>query len=263
VTARLVDAAIEQVRDAHGARLELKPSSTSAIDPANGLTRLPWRKAYVVALPAGVGDLQFGTSRNRSRLKWAVRKASRLEVHVRVAESTEDLRTWYRLYLETMRTHLIPPRPFRLFDAMWNLLRPRGLMRLLIAEHQHRLIAGSLYLTFGSTAFYAFNGSRRSELRLRPNDVIHWRAIDDFRREGFRYYDLGEVGAGNLGLAEFKTKWGSEEIQLYRYYHPRPAGALEEIPRGATGSHSLVRTGWRLVPLGGTAAVGDAIYRFL
>src|SRR5258708_5023388 len=262
VTARLIDAAVEQVRDAPGARLELKPSWTCAIDPASGLSRLPWRRAYVLDLSAGAGGLQFGTSRNRARLKWAVRKASRLDVHLRVADTQEDLRSWYRLYLETMRTHLIPPRSFRLFDAMWNVLRPRGLMRLLVAEHRRGLIAGSIYLTFGATAFYAFNGSRRSELRLRPNDIIHWRAIEDFRREGFRYYDLGEVATGNLGLADFKTKWGSEEIQLCRYYHPRPAvRALQENPGNPSGAPRPGRPGRRLVPPRGTAALADAAFR--
>jgi CelD/BcsL family acetyltransferase involved in cellulose biosynthesis len=263
-TACLIDAAIEHVRDAHGARLELKPSWTCATVPATGLSGLPWRKAYVVELSAEAAGLRFGNSRNRARLKWAVRKASRFDVQVRVAETHEELRTWYRLYLETMRTHLMPPRPFRLFDAMWNVLGPRGLMRLLVAEHHRRLIAGSIYLTFGATTFYAFNGSRRSELWLRPNDLIHWRAIEDFRREGFRYYDLGEVATGNLGLADFKTKWGSTEVQLHRYYYPRPAvKSLEETPRAPTGSRRLIEKGWRLVPLRATAALGDAIYRFL
>src|SRR5260370_4236021 len=163
-----------------------------------------------------------------------------------------------------MRTHLIPPRSFRLFDAMWSVLRPRGLMRLLVAEHRRGLIAGSIYLTFGATAFYAFNGSRRSELRLRPNDIIHWRAIEDFRREGFRYYDLGEVATGNLGLADFKTKWGSEEIQLCRYYHPRPAvTAPQEKPATPSSARRLVGAGWRLVPLRGAGALCEPSFKVL
>jgi len=260
----LIDAAIDLVRDRPGTRLEMKPSATCSMDEAGGLSGLRWRRAYVLPLPRPGADLRFGTSRNRARLKWAVRKANRLEVGVRPAETSEDLRSWYELYLETMRTHAMPPRPFRLFDVMWEVLRPRGFMRLLLAERERRLIAGSLYLAFGGTVFYAFNGCLRSELRLRPNDIIQWHAIDEFRREGFREYDLGEVGSGNHGLAEFKSKWGAEERQLHRYYYPRPAvERLEDASNTPRGSQTLLEAGWRRVPLILTAAVGDAVYRFL
>jgi len=263
-TTALVGAAIDLVRDRPGTRLEMKPSATFSMDSARGLTCMPWRTAYVLTLPGPSGELRFGNSRNRARLKWAVRKAIRLGVAVRLAETREDLRSWYELYLETMRTHMTPPRPFRLFDAMWEVLRPRGLMRLLIAERERRLIAGSLYLTFGSTVFYAFNGCRRSELRLRPNDFIQWHAIETFRRAGFREYDLGEVSSGNGGLAEFKAKWGADERQLYRFYFPQPrVERLEDPSTDSLGPQKILEAGWRCVPLGVTAAVGDAVYRFL
>jgi hypothetical protein len=263
-TTALVAAAIELVRNRPGTRLEIKAASTFSVDSDSELTCLPWRKAYVLKLPGPAGDLRFGTARNRARLKWAVRKANRLEVAIRPAQTRDDLRSWYDLYLETMRTHMTPPRPFRLFEVMWEVLRPLGLMRLLLAESGRRLIAGSLYMTFGSTVFYAFNGCRRSELRLRPNDFIQWHAIDQFRREGFREYDLGEVGSGNRGLAEFKAKWGADERQLYRFYHPRPVPErLEETSEVSPGPQRILQAGWRLVPLIVTAAVGDAVYRFL
>jgi hypothetical protein len=259
----LIDAAIDLVRDRPGTRLEIKPRATSSID-SSALTGLPWRKAYVLELPHAGGDLRFGNSRNRARLKWAVRKANRHDVAVRLADTRDDLRAWYELYLETMRTHTMPPRPFRLFDVMWDVLRPRGLMRLLLAERERRLIAGSLYLAFGGTAFYAFNGCLRSELRLRPNDVIQWHAIEQFRGEGFREYDLGEVSRGNQGLAEFKAKWGAEERQLHRYYYPPPAvERLEDAANDGLGPQKLLEAAWRRVPLAVTAAAGDAVYRFL
>ncbi len=147
---------------------------------------------------------------------------------------------------------------------MWDVLRPRGLMRLLVAERNRRLIAGSLYLTFGSTVFYAFNGCRRSELHLRPNDLIQWHAIETFQREGFREYDLGEVSTGNDGLADFKAKWGADERQLFRFYYPPPrVERLEEPSVDSLGPQKILAAGWRRVPLGVTAALGDAVYRFL
>src|SRR5262249_56274015 len=106
------------------------------------------------------------------------------------AETERDLRAWYGLYVDTMRWHVVPPRPYRFFEVAWQLLRPRGLLRLLLAEQhearQSRLLAGSIFLMFGQTVFYAFNGRRREDLSLEPNDAIQWQAIHDAFRRGFR-----------------------------------------------------------------------------
>jgi len=263
-TSALIQFAVELVRDVGGARLELKPFWTTPTDySAAGLYCLPWRKAFTLKLAPRIEDLPLGTSRNKARIKWAIRKANRLGVVVRRAETIEDLRIWYRLYLETMRKAALPPRPFRFFDAMWSSLLPLGLVRLLLAQIGGRVVAGSIYLMYGRTVFYAFNGCRRSDLSLRPNDVIQWQAIDDFCHEGFRYYDLGEVSLGNFGLAEFKAKWGSDERQLYRYYHPRPEDTPLDLSPAESGPRRLLEAAWQRVPLGATSAVGNAVYRFM
>ena len=90
----------------------------------------------MLQLPGRSEELRFGNSRNHSAIKRAVNKAARMGVEVRQAESEDQLRAWYALYLDTMRWHAVPPRPYRFFKNCWELLRPHGLMRLLLAE-QH------------------------------------------------------------------------------------------------------------------------------
>lgn len=262
-TDALVRAAIELVDRSRGARLELKPSWAQPLHRTNAFDYVPWRKTYVLHLPENAHDLRLGTSRNRARINWAIRKAKKLGVEVRPAHTREELLRWYPLYLETMQQHTVPPRPFRLFEAMWDVLRPRGLMRLLLAVENGQPIAGSIYLMFGHTVFYAFNGSRQSSLKLRPNDAIQLQAIEDSCSDGFRYYDLGEVANDNEGLAQFKSKWGAEEVQLYRGYIPRVVES--DLPAGVA-EPTFMRVGkavWRSLPLRATSAFGDALYRFL
>ncbi|MFQ5906253.1 MAG: GNAT family N-acetyltransferase, partial [bacterium] len=184
----------------------------------------PWKFTYTLELPKSEKELRFGDSRNHGRIRWAVNKATRLGVQVRPAETQDDLRAWYELYVDTMRWHASLPRPYRFLKALWELLRPRGLMQLLLAEQQEggsrSLLAGSVFLMFGQTVYYYLNGRRRGALALRPNDAILWRAIHDACRMGFRRYDLGEVDEDQQGLTEFKLKWGAKAIQSYRYYYP-------------------------------------------
>jgi CelD/BcsL family acetyltransferase involved in cellulose biosynthesis len=264
--AALVRAAVERVRAEPGTRLELKPLAADLDGVVDGLVRATWRPTFVVELPGSAEELRFGTSRNHARIKWAVGKAARLGIRVRCAETEDDLRNWYGLYLETMRRHVVPPRPYRFFKAAWDLLRPRGLLRLLVAEvagAAARPLAGSIFLMSGRTVWYAFNGSRREDLGLRPNDLIQWQALRDACRAGYRRYDLGEVADCNTGLAEFKSKWGAVARRLDRYYYP-PLGALEDDATEAAGRvRRLASSAWRHLPLGTTARLGDLAYGYL
>ena len=65
------------------------------------------------------------------------------------------------------------------------------------------------------------------------------------------------------GLAEFKRKWGADEVQMHRYYHPPP-----EPGRTATTAREGVDGAWpcrfgrgcRSPPRG---SPGDLAYRWL
>ena len=220
--AALLEAALRRARESAGARLQVKRAAPDLDGLVDGIAGAPWRASYVVPLPRDPDAVRFGNSRNHGRIKWAVNKAAKEGVEVRLAEDLSDVQSWYPLYLRTMREVVVPPRPLRLFEAMWRELAPRELMRLYVAEQRGRMIAGSIVLGLGHTAFYAFNGRLRSALPLRPNEVLQWEAIHDASRRGFERYDLGEVVAGGEGLADFKRKWGADEVRMHRYYHPPP-----------------------------------------
>lgn len=262
----LLSAAVTRVDHSAARWLQLKVMGPGLDVHADGFSRADWDPTYVLDLPDDPEHLRFGNSRNHSRIRWAVRKASRFGVTVREASSLGDVRRWYELYLETMRGHATPPRPFRLFEMMWGILEPQDRLRLLLAERRvgghTQLLAGSLFLFHGRTVVYAFNGRDRTQLEFRPNEAIHWKAITEACGAGFCRYDFGEVASSNGGLADFKEKWGARPIELYRYNYPRQ----REAERGVLGAGGLRRTAewaWRRLPLPATAGLGTWIYRRL
>jgi len=257
----LLAAAIE--RTPAGAQLQLKLREPRLDGLVPGVERHPWRLAYVAELPARADDLRYGTARSHATVKRSVRKALRSGVRVREATSREDLRAWYRLYLATMRVHVVPARPLRFFEALWDELRPAGAMRLLLAERDGQVLAGTVLLMLGTTVFYAFNAVLREGAALHPNDLLQWEAMRTAVDEGFQRYDLGEVVEGQDGLAQFKRKWGGKPQRLHRYYAPPPAHAPSPGVHASGRWTELGRAAWRKLPLGATAVVGDKVYRFL
>jgi CelD/BcsL family acetyltransferase involved in cellulose biosynthesis len=263
----LARTAVQRLVGRRRAWLQLKTEARTLDGAVEGLTGSDRDMTYVLRLPDQPDQLRFGNSRNHSRIKWAVGKSQRSDVRIREAENLTDLRRWYGLYLETMRWHAVPPRPYRFFEALWEVLRTKEMMQLLLAERgggrDAQLLAGSLFLAYGTTVSYAFNGRRRDSLHLRPNDAIHWHAIHEACRRGFRRYDFGEVSSEQHSLAEFKGKWGAEPEQLYRYHYP----SAKEIEKGALREDGRIRLlasrVWRRLPLRATAALGDWMYERL
>ena len=264
--AALLNTAIDWVHHHPGTRLQLRLASAACDGLVEGLTGDPWLPSYRLELPAQAASLRFGDARNHGRIKWALGAAARHGVVVRPAETRDDLARWYPLYLRTMQAHAAPTRSYRFFKAAWNLLRPRSLMQLLLAERteggRRELMAGSVFLMFGQTVFYAFNGCSDAGLRLRANDVIQWHAIHDACRAGFRRYDLGEVVESQTGLHEFKRKWGAETYRLYRYSYPSSVQADRAAIDSRAIAGRLIRTAWRHLPAPAAARLSDWLYGY-
>ena len=257
--APLVDAARHRAATT-GLPLELKLPPGAPSPSGECIT---WAMTYAVRLPDTPDQVRLGNARSHASVLRAVRKAQRLGVEVRPASSRRELRRWYRLYLETMRSHAQPPRPYGFFAAMWDELEPHGMLRLLLAERveggRRRLLAGSIFLMSGRTVVFAENGRRAADLPYRPNEAIHWTAIREATAAGYRRYDLGEVQPGHEGLARFKRKWGAQPIPMLRLYVPgwQPPAAHDEEHESRYGRL------WKRVPLSATAVAGRLIHHYI
>ncbi len=277
--------AVRLAQEQKGVQLEIK-TFMERLDSVDEIACVPWRPTYVEELPTAVeGEpwqrfwegvrlprtcgsckgcrrLRFGNAKQQHRVNWAVNKAIKLGLEVRAADSESDLSQWYGLYLKTMRHNGIPPRSYRFFLSLWSSMHAAGRLQLLIAEQdvggQKRMVAGSILLNFGQTAFYAFTGCAPEDFCLHPHDIIQIESIRAACKAGFRWYDFGEVAEDHEALVQFKTKWGSEPKPLFRYYYP-------PIRQNETGGASttvarLRRRVWQKLPLKITEKLGDLVY---
>lgn len=264
--AALLEEARNRTAQKPGMRLQIKVASGDFSGLADGVVAKPWRYTYLLQLPESSGQpFRIANSQNRASIKRAINKAVANGVRTRLAETHSDLRAWYTLYLDTMRRNVVPPRPLRLFVAMWDLLRPLGMMRLLLAEQETpsgtKILGGCIYLLFGATCTYAFGASGTEDLNLRPNDLVQWQAINDAAREGYRVFDFGEVPDGDANLARYKAKWGAEPVRLVRYYYPDfPVEETAEGEESESRLHQLAGGVWRRMPFWLTAWAGDRLY---
>jgi hypothetical protein len=267
VRSALVREALQRATQ-HSVRLQIKLETEKLNGGIEGIVRKAWRESYIVPLAGKPGQpYHIPGSQNRSSIKRSINKAIANGVRTRPAETEDDLRVWYRLYLETMRRNFVPARPYRFFLALWELMRGNGMMRLVLAEQQTpegaRIIGGHLFFAFGSTVTYAFGASSSADFGVRPNDIIMGQAINDASEAGYKFVDLGEVPDGDNDLARFKSKWGAEPVRLYRYYFPDFPDSDHSSDKAYSNAFIFARKVWSHLPLGLTSWLGDRIYTYL
>jgi lipid II:glycine glycyltransferase (peptidoglycan interpeptide bridge formation enzyme) len=97
---------------------------------------------------------------------------------------------------------------------------------------------------FGRKLHYLFGGSRPMHQQLKPNYLVHWRAIQEARRAGLTEYDMWGVpyapreGERGWGYYVFKSKFNARHVRFPGMLEMRTSAILGGALRVA---ESLVR----------------------
>jgi hypothetical protein len=166
----------------------------------------PYRGVFILDLSAGPDALfrRFSQTR-RNNIRWAIKH----EISVDFAQTREEVSAYYPVYRDWAS-----PRPLSIIEEEYlqeEVLTTRGNRRLLLARYKGDVIAGVMLRFFpGGVAEHAANSSLQSALYLRPNDLLHWRAIEWACANGLTKYNLG-------GTSLFLRKFGGQVATTTRY----------------------------------------------
>jgi hypothetical protein len=148
-----------------------------------------------------------------------IRKAESAGVRVTLDRSLEAVTAFYKLNCGTRRHHGLPPQPWSFFQKIYEHVIAPAKGFVVLAEYQHRWIAGAVYALHRGHAIYKYGASERSSQNLRPNNLVMWEAIRWCCRNGIHTLSFGRTEPDHAGLLQFKRGWGSVEKMLtyYRY----------------------------------------------
>lgn len=255
----LIDQAIRLAQEQKVRYLELRSGINDALalrsDLVEGNLYVRWQ------LPLSA-DPAAAWSEVRKPVQRQVKKARKLGVQVRIAQQREDVAQYYRLHLQTRsKKHGMPAQPLHYFHGLWDAFAANASMRLLLAEYEGVVIAGMILLLAGSTVRYAYGASDERFLRLAPNDLLMWNAIELACREGYQTFDMGRTACDNEGLMEFKRRWGAIKEPLPYYYYPAVAGLASTSEQ--SWKYRLLTSAWKRLPLPATRVLGDRLYKHL
>lgn len=143
-------------------------------------------------------DLETLLAEMKSKTRYNVRLGLRRGITVR--EGTEaDLATFYRILSATGQRQNFVSASEAYFGELWDTLYGRGLCKLFLAEFEGEPVSGMLAITFGDTVIYKRGAWSGEHGKLRPNEAMHWTAIEWAKTAGFHYYDFDGI---NRAVAE-------------------------------------------------------------
>ncbi|MFC1681199.1 lipid II:glycine glycyltransferase FemX [Pseudomonadota bacterium] len=178
---------------------------------------------YLIDLDRPVDDIFAGIGpRTRKHIRRARRRGA---VQIREVSCREDLRSWFEVLAKTYKRAGVPLADASLFQAVMDLLVPRGMARFWVACVGDEVAACSLELPFGDTVYGWYGGVDRAFSRYLPHEALMWHILEWSASSGYRTYDFGGAGppGGVPGIRAFKSKFGGELVNFGRYVHiPSP-----------------------------------------
>jgi hypothetical protein len=125
---------------------------------------------------------------------------------------------YYELLRQSHKRHSVPLADFSLFEAVFDILVPKGMAKMLLARVDDRYAAASLEVPFKAVIFSWYSGYDRAFRTVYPNDRLVWHILEWGAQNGYRCFDFG--GAGRpwepYGVRDFKAKFGGELVNYGR-----------------------------------------------
>lgn len=159
-----------------------------------------------------------------------VKRARREGVRVRAAESTADARELHRIYELTMdrqgalESYRLPPEYFASF---LELLPDNS--RILLAEHEGRVVAATLYLHDEADVYSYLGGADHAAQRVRPTNAVVFEIIRWARGQGRQRLVLGGGYGPDDGILRFKASFSPLRAQFHVGKRVRLPDAYAEL----------------------------------
>lgn len=188
---------------------------------------------------SGKEDEIFSSFRNSTKRN--IKKAIKEGVKVRVLNSLDSIREFYRLNCITRKAHGLPPQPYIFFEKIYEHVLSKNKGFVVLASYDNTCIAGAIYFHFGEKATYKYGASDRDYQHLRANNLVMWEAIKWCSQNGYKRFCFGRTEPDNNGLLQFKRGWGSDErILNYYKYDMKSETFVSDTSHLLSGVHNKV-----------------------
>jgi CelD/BcsL family acetyltransferase involved in cellulose biosynthesis len=251
----LLDAATRLARSVGAEYNEIRePLNLSSAFQSGGYEKSQEYVTFRIDLTKGTDRLWTGLDK---KTRNAVRKAAKSGLEAEVVEESEQLKTYYELYLQTQKRLGSPPHSYEFFRKLLELFSPSGKMRMLLARYQDRAIAGITSFSHEGKIFWWNNVSDAKYRNLNPTNLLLWKTIEWGAEQGYHAMDMGRTRR-NTTIYNFKSGWGGQEATLQDYINFLGSRG-KQLPDPSQKKFQYLSKAWSLLPIRVSKRLGPAV----
>ena len=170
---------------------------------------------FLIDLNRPVEDIWQGLNRTARK---NVRRARRDGLTAQEVTTAEGLAVFYELLRQVYEAAQVPLADFSLFQAAFELLRPAGLARFVLARSPQGVAGARVVLLYKGVIFDWYAGADRRLRNSRPNDFLVWHMLEWGATHGYHTFDFGGAGHPDVpyGVRNFKAKFGGRLVNYGR-----------------------------------------------
>jgi len=145
------------------------------------------------------------------KTRYNIRLATRKGVIVKEG-TREDLKDFHSIMMETGSRDNFTIRPLEYFEKMYDVLEPKGYMKVLMAYYEDKPIAGVIPIMYGNKVWYLYGASSNKYRNVMPNYLLQWEMIKMALERKCDIYDFrgveGILDESHPGYGIYKFKKG-------------------------------------------------------
>jgi len=168
------------------------------------------------------------TAAMKQKTRYNINLAQRKGVTISVSDQPSEAELFWQLVKQTSQRDKFKPHGKEHYVKMLELFGTARMLKLYLATFEGKTLAAALVSFFGDYATYLHGASASAYREVMAPYLLHWQIMQDAKKLGFHYYDLGGVNAKSyhnenwLGITRFKTGFGSVAPREY-------VGAYEQV----------------------------------
>lgn len=155
-------------------------------------------------------------ARTRKNIKRTIKKGL---VKIEEIKELDKIDECYSLLLATYKRAAVPLADISLFKAAYEILFPKGMIKITLARVDGQPAAVSFDLLFKNNMYGWYGGVDRRYRSFLPNELLTWKLLEWGCLNGYKIYDFGGAGrpGQKYGVRDFKAKFGGEEVNYGRF----------------------------------------------
>lgn len=157
----------------------------------------------------------------RSNAQRNIRKAQKSGVVIEEVEDAGGVTAAYDILEQVYKRIQVPLPHLSLFQATFEVLRPKEMVKILLAKIDDKTIGALTLLIYKGVVIYWYTGALREYSSYRANDLLVWQALEWACEQGYHTFDFGGAGKPDeeYGVRDFKAKFGGCLVNYGRNIH--------------------------------------------